>query len=203
MTGSTADAAIHGRVVVIGDSTVGKTSILNHIVSQPFSPHVAPTVVSNFHFYAEDRNGTSVELQIWDTAGQEKFRSLGPIYFRNSSAAIAVYDRTSRETFDHLADWIEAFTDTAGHQAVIAIAGNKSDLDDPEVEFSEAEEWARAHNYLIVETSALTGMGIRALMHELVNEIVRTRAKERLIGVSTEMEAKPLVPATEPARECC
>jgi small GTP-binding protein len=196
-------SAINARVVVIGDSTVGKTSILNQLVSRTFNPHQSPTVVSNFQYYAEDVGGTGVELQIWDTAGQEKFRSLGPIYFRNASAAIAVYDRTSRESFEHLTQWIDAFIETAGYQAVIAVAGNKLDLDDPQIELSEAEDWAKAHNYIIVETSAVTGTGIQALFRELVDAIVRSRSNERFIGMSTENEPKPVEDVRVKGKDDC
>jgi small GTP-binding protein len=194
-------SAVHARVVVVGDSTVGKTSILGHLVSRTFNPHQAPTVVSNFHYYADDVGGIGVELQIWDTAGQEKFRALGPIYFRNASAAIAVYDRTSRESFEHLPQWIDAFTETAGPQAVIAVAANKRDLPNERVTFSEAEEWAREHNYAIVETSAVTGAGIQQLFSGLVGAILRSLSSERLVRLRSESE--PLPPPADEGGKCC
>jgi small GTP-binding protein len=172
---------VHARVVVIGDSTVGKTSLLHNLVSGTFNEHESPTVVSNFHIFAEDVEGVGVELQIWDTAGQEKFRSLAPIYFRNAAAAIAVYDRTSRTTFENLSQWIEAFTEIAGYQTVVAIAGNKLDLtDEAEVTLTEAKEWAEGHNYILAETSALTGAGVQDLFRELVAAILKMYGARRL-----------------------
>jgi small GTP-binding protein len=174
-------SSLQARVVVLGDSTVGKTSLLNWIISRHFNPSETPTVVSDFHIYTGDVNGTSVELQIWDTAGQEKFRSLGPIYYRNSVAALVVYDCTSRPSFEHLDQWIEEFTETAGRQTTIAVAGNKIDLADMiTVTWPETMEWARTHGYLVGQTSAKTGQGVDVLFNELVQEIVRLQTSSRL-----------------------
>jgi small GTP-binding protein len=174
-------ALIQARVVVLGDSTVGKTSLLNWIISRHFNQYEQPTVVSNFHIYTGDVKGTGIELQIWDTAGQEKFHSLGPIYYRNSLAALAVYDCTSRPSFEHLSQWIEDFIETAGRQTAIAGAGNKIDLTDRiDVTWPETMEWARAHGYLIGQTSAKTGQGVDVLFNELVQEIIRMQTSTRL-----------------------
>jgi small GTP-binding protein len=190
-------SSIHARAVVIGDSTVGKTSILNSIASHTFNQHESPTVVSNFKIYAEDVDGVGVELQIWDTAGQEKFRSLSPIYFQNAVAAVAVYDRTNRASFEHLGQWIDDFTEIAGYHTVIAIAGNKLDLVyGVEVGFAEAEEWAKSRNYVIVETSALTGDGVQELFRELVAAILKLQTSHKIprIPVEDENEGPPVQP---------
>jgi small GTP-binding protein len=182
---------VHARVVVVGDSTVGKTSILNSLVTHTFNQHESATVVSNFKIYAEDVGGVGVELQIWDTAGQEKFRALGPIYFRNAVAALAVYDRTSRASFEHLGQWIDAFVEIAGGQTVIAIAGNKLDLvDGVEVGIAEAEEWARPRGYVIAETSALTGVGVQDLFRELVAAILKIQTTNRLARIRQESDVE-------------
>jgi small GTP-binding protein len=203
MATALSNSSIHVRVVVIGDSTVGKTSILSYLISRTFSRHQAPTVVSNFHYFTDDVKGIGVELQIWDTAGQEKFRSLGPIYFRNAGAAIAVYDRTSRESFNHLTEWIDAFTETAGYQAVIAIAGNKLDLPDPQVDLTEAQEWAQMHNYILFETSALTGAGIHDLFRALVDGILRLSSNEKRVKLQSENVTLTPPNPDAPAKPCC
>jgi small GTP-binding protein len=194
--------SIHARVVAIGDSTVGKTSLLNSIISRHFNQYESPTVVSNFHIYTGDVKGTNVELQIWDTAGQEKFRSLGPIYYRNSMAALVVYDCTARLTFEHLTTWIEEFMETAGRHTAIAIAGNKIDLSDKvEVTWPEAQEWARG--YIVGQTSAKTGQGVDVLFNELVGAIIRMQTSDRLTRLAVvETVAEPAVVA-EPARCRC
>jgi small GTP-binding protein len=196
--------SIHARVVVIGDSTVGKTSLLNSIISRHFNQYECPTVVSNFHIYTGDVKGTNVELQIWDTAGQEKFRSLGPIYYRNSIAAIVVYDCTARPTFEHLSRWIEEFMETAGSQTAIAIAGNKIDLVDKiEVTWPEAQDWARTQGYIVGQTSAQTGQGVDVLFNELVGAIIAMQTGHRLTRLAVVETVPEPAAVEEPARCRC
>jgi small GTP-binding protein len=189
--------SVHCRVVVIGDSTVGKTSLLNHLTLRPFDPQVLPTVISDFRIHTRDINGISVELQLWDTAGQEKFRSIAPIYFRNAAAAVVVYDCTSRETFDHVPRWIEDFREIAGPETVVALAANKTDLRDISVvSRAEALELAASGNYLFLETSARTGAGIQELSDCLISSVLAMQAPPkmtRLMGCHAEeqMEERP------------
>jgi small GTP-binding protein len=146
-----------------------------------FNQYETPTVVSNFHIYTGDVKGTGVELQIWDTARQEEFCSLGPIYYRNSLAALVVYDCTWRPSFEHLGQWIKEFTENGGRQTAIAVAGNKIDFADRiNVTWPETMEWARAHGCLVGQTSAKTGQGVRILFNELVQEIIRMQTSTRL-----------------------
>jgi small GTP-binding protein len=196
--------SVHARVVVLGDSTVGKTSLLSSIISRHFNQYESPTVVSNFHIYTGDVKGTNVEFQIWDTAGQEKFRSLGPIYYRNSIAALAVYDCTARPTFEHLGSWIEEFMETAGHHAAIAIAGNKIDLADRvEVTWPEAQDWTRAQGYIVGQTSAKTGQGVDVLFNELVGAIIKMQTIHRLTKLAVvESVADPAVVEQQPRCSC-
>lgn len=168
---------LHARVVVIGDAQVGKTSILNQLVEHTFNPYEQTTVGTNYQLYVADVDGVKIEIQIWDTAGQEKFRSLSPIYYRNAVAAVAVYDQTDRSSFEHLDKWIHSFTEVAGMNTIIAIAGNKCDLADLlQVSYTEAEGWAKSHNYLIEQTSAMTGLGIRNLFQRLAEEILKNES---------------------------
>lgn len=163
----------NGRVVVVGDASVGKTSILNQLVDHRYDPYEQSTVGANYQLFINEVNDVRVEIQIWDTAGQEKFRSLGPIYFRNSIGAIVVYDVTNRTSYDNLDSWITNFTEVAGTEAVIAIVGNKNDLEDErQIQYSEAQEWAHTRNYLFFETSAKTGHNIALLFDEFTKSLV-------------------------------
>ena len=167
------DSKLHARVVLIGDSSVGKTSILNQLSDHSFNPYEVNTIGSNYQLFVEDVRGVKVEMQIWDTAGQEKFKSLGPIYFRNASAAIAVYDKTNHQSFDNIGNWIKNFRDVAGEKTTIAVAGNKADLKDAcEVSEHEASEWAKTMNFIFMETSALSGVGIRELFSKVAAAII-------------------------------
>jgi small GTP-binding protein len=154
-------------VVVIGNTEVGKTSILNQLISSTFHEHEPPTLGANFQIRVEEVNGTKVEIQIWDTAGQERYRSLSPVYYRNSSGAIVVFDITNRQSFEDMSDWIKSFIAVAEPDSAIIIVGNKSDRSDVQVPLNEAKAWAAAKEYELVITSAKTGDGIEQLFRKL------------------------------------
>lgn len=164
------------RVVLVGDSSVGKTSLLNKLVAHKFNENEQSTVGANYHLYSYFVDGKNVEIQVWDTAGQEKYRSLGPIYFRHAAGAIVVFDLTVKETFDHLGEWINSFTDVAGSETIICIAANKSDLNVAcEVPIETAEKWAKANGYYFKPTSALTGEGVEELFQQMVTSLARSK----------------------------
>ena len=170
------DSSTHLRVVLIGDSSVGKTSLLNQLIQHKFNEGEQSTVGANYQLYSQTIGETSVDMQIWDTAGQEKFRSLGPIYFRKAAGAIAVYDQTAKESFEHIGEWINNFTDVAGSEAVICIAANKSDLaEKSEIQFSVAQQWSKVHGYPIIPTSALSGEGVVELFNEMAKQLAKSK----------------------------
>jgi Ras-related protein Rab-6A len=190
----TEDSSTLLRVVLIGDSSVGKTSLLSQLVDHKFNEGEQPTVGANYQLYSFNTGTTSVDMQIWDTAGQEKFRSLGPIYFRRAAGAIAVYDQTSKESFNHIGDWINSFTDVAGSETVICIAANKCDLaEKAEVPFSVAQQWAKAHNYTVIPTSALSGEGVRELFEEMARQLAKSKwIKKQNQVISRQLEEDEL-----------
>ena len=177
----------HCRVVMIGNTEVGKTSIMNRLILGTFNSGEGATVGANYQLYIQEVNQHKIEIQIWDTAGQEKYRSLGPIYFRNALGAIVVYDVTNRTSFDTLSEWITAFQNVAGTETVIAVIGNKSDRPDAVVDIGQAEAWAQKHGYHHFITSAKNGDGVVDAFRELAKLLLRMRADQ--------LEA-PVLPAT-------
>ena len=172
------ERSYHGRVVLIGDSAVGKTSILNQLFDHNANAAV-PTVGANYQIYVEEIDGVKVEIQIWDTAGQETYRSLAPIYFRNARAAIAVYDVTSPGTLEALSDWVKLFRDVAGEDQLIFVVGNKIDLvDDRKVSRESARQ--RAESLGVRETrevSAKTGEGVEDLFTDLARKLIQSTTR--------------------------
>jgi small GTP-binding protein len=154
-----------GRVVVIGDASVGKTSILNRLIDHQFNLTENSTIGANYQVWTDQVRDTRLELQIWDTAGQEKFRALCPMYFRNAIGAIIVYDVTNRESFNHIDEWIKSYRGAAEPGALIAIVGNKSDAS-PEVTGEEGREWANSRGMEWFQTSAKTGYGVKESFRE-------------------------------------
>jgi small GTP-binding protein len=156
------------RVVIIGDAAVGKTSLLNRFVDNTFNPNELSTVGANYQLIARRINGKKLQIQLWDTAGQEKFRSLAPIYFRNAIGVIAVFSLTSQASYDHLEDWLNMFTEIAGDDTVISIVGNKSDLTDfIEVDVNKVLKDCNEKKYLFAKVSAQSGFGISEFFSDL------------------------------------
>ncbi|GAB1604758.1 ras-related protein Rab-39B-like [Argonauta hians] len=151
------------RLILIGDSTVGKSSLLKYFTDGKFAEMCDPTV--GVDFYArliEVRPGIRVKLQLWDTAGQERFRSITRSYYRNSVGALIVYDITKRSSFEHLEDWLkESQLHIEPHKAVYVIVGHKSDKDnDRKVTTREGRQFAEYHGLRFLETSAKTGTNV-------------------------------------------
>jgi small GTP-binding protein len=171
------------RVVVVGDTSVGKTSLIAAAIGEGFNLFEKNTVGANWHLYSTSVRGEPFELQIWDTAGQERFRTLGPLYYRNALAAIAVYDISSRESFINLSRWTDAVINVAGPSTLIFIVGNKVDLPDDnggrEVTFDEGETWATAdeRKYQFFETSAKTGQGVANVFQQVAEAISKGPAR--------------------------
>jgi small GTP-binding protein len=165
--------AFRGRVVVIGDSSVGKTSILSRLLEDRFDHNEGATIGANYQLWMDEIASVKVELQIWDTAGQEKYRSLGPIYFRGAIGAVIIYDVTNRESFNHLEDWITGFSEVAETGALIVVAGNKCDATEHVVGRAEAREWAIARGIDWYQTSAKTGEGITELFRKFAGALLQ------------------------------
>merc|ERR1712228_1103448 len=111
------------KLVLLGDSRVGKSSVVIRFVKNEFDQYKFPTIGATFLTWGVSVGNYLVKFEIWDTAGQEKYRSLAPLYYRGASAALVVYDITNRESFENARKWIEE-----GDHVVIGLAGNKVDL---------------------------------------------------------------------------
>jgi small GTP-binding protein len=167
--------AFRWRVVLVGEMSVGKTSLLSQLVDHHFDGNQQPTVGANYQIYVTEIASQKIELQVWDTAGQEQYRSLGPIYYRNAVAALVVYDVTARSTFSAISAWIAAFQNVAGAGATIAIVGNKVDKDGRVVEASEGRDYATEHGFLFFEVSAMTGAGVEPMFDSVTEAIFHGR----------------------------
>lgn len=168
------------KLVVVGNESVGKTSIITRYLSDSFGEAYKVTIGIDFvskNVYLADR---VVRLQIWDTAGQERFRALIPSYIRNCSVALLVFDITERKTFDAIDAWAEEVKRMRGERSALALVGNKSDLTDKrQVSAAEAQEKAERLGFnCYFETSAKTGEGVKNLFHK-VAAILPTFASSR------------------------
>jgi small GTP-binding protein len=186
------------RVVAIGNSSVGKTSIINRFLRDIFETEEPQTIGVLYDSFVQECNGTAVEVQLWDTAGQEQYRALGPVYYRSAAAAIVVFDLSSRRSFEDLGDWVRDFRDVCTNTATVIIVGNKSDRQDRVVGPDEAKAWAKENNASYVETSAKTGQGVRVLFDELVILLAPS-----LVNVADSPRALELQGNAEAGGGCC
>jgi Ras-related protein Rab-6A len=154
------------KIVVLGDSGVGKTSVINKIMNQKSSVSETPTIGIDFLSANVNTPSGSIRLQIWDTAGQEQFRSLIPSYLRGSTLAIVIYSVDSRESFDALPQWIHFLQNTADPPLIVV--GNKTDLEGRVVSENEGKQFADGISAAFIETSALENRNIDTLVEAIV-----------------------------------
>ncbi len=181
------------KVVLVGDSNVGKTSILQRFAKDVFEKDSETTISPQFMTRMMDlpQAGTRIKLQIWDTAGQEKYRSVTPIYYRDASAAICVFDVTNRESLDDAKKWISDLRQYAPAHIILALAGNKCDLyAQEEVTIEDGKHFQEEHQILIFQqTSAKENTGIDELFHEITQKIESNKInikKQKVQGESLE-----------------
>ncbi|XP_070064663.1 ras-related protein Rab-26 isoform X4 [Drosophila virilis] len=152
-----------GQVIMLGDSGVGKTSLLIRFRDGRYVPsYFLSTVGIDFRNKVVVVDGTRVKLQIWDTAGQERFRSVTHAYYRDAHALLLLYDVTNKTTFDNIRAWLGEIREYAQEDVVIVLIGNKADCSSSErqVKREDGERLGREHNVPFMETSAKTGLNV-------------------------------------------
>lgn len=171
------------KIVVVGDSSVGKSTILKRLVEEKFYEDIHATIGVEIFSYSLKAGNENVKLQIWDTAGLERFRSIATAYFRHAVGAVLVFDLTNSYSFKTLNKWINEITSLCAPNAYIVLVGNKNDLEgDRKVTEAEAQEFARRNNILYLETSAKTGSNIKVIFERLAQGITN-RIKENIIKI--------------------
>jgi len=161
------------RLILIGDTTVGKSSLLRYFTDGKFSELQDPTVgVDFFARLVQVRDGARIKLQLWDTAGQERFRSITKSYYRNSVGAILAYDITNRSSFEKIPSWMaEAKKHIEPLRPVFLVVGCKSDLNQRQVSTEESISYSSSLGINFVETSAKTGENVEEAFQMITQEI--------------------------------
>jgi small GTP-binding protein len=193
------------KVVLIGDTKVGKTSLYHRITKNEFSDSHAPTVQGSYAAVdVQSKSGVLSKIALWDTAGQERYKTVVPMYFHEAQFVLLTYSITSRESFDALPSWIELASQTAKSDSRTIVIGNMADLEtDRTVAYGTASGFAKEIGaYLYVETSARNGSGIDILLSALGDAcLVHAQpATQTLAGAGAELE--PGQPPQEPST-CC
>ena len=162
------------KYIIIGDISVGKSNLLLRYIHGQFREGRNPTVGVEFGAKSEIIGDKTYRIQIWDTAGQENFRSITRGYFKNSACALVVYDITRRDSFNNVRDWIEECKNSSPKDILIVLVGNKSDLEDNrEVSQEEGQELADGYGILFFEASAKTGINVNEIFSSSINEIAK------------------------------
>ena len=188
------------KAILVGESQTGKTCILNKLVSNIFIENPGSTNVAENLEKEFTVEGKTITLDIWDTAGQEKFRSLNKIFFKDAEIAFLVYDITKKQTFDELKNfWVEQVRTFSSENVLFAVVGNKADLyTKEEVNENMGQEFADQINGVFAQTSAKHGTGINDLFQTVVEKKIALNPdlKDKLLGVKLEGPKKQ-------KGECC
>ena len=162
------------KVVIVGESGVGKTCILEQFINNQFIEGCLPTLAAQFCRKNFEFDGKSITMDIWDTAGQEKYRAVNRIFYKNAKVAILVYSIDNRESFDELKNyWCDQVIQNCDSDAVIAIAANKCDLyEQRKISDEEGEELAKSIGAFFASTSAKNDYGITNLFENVTKKLL-------------------------------
>ena len=193
-------SSIDLKVVVLGVASVGKTSIINRYCNDSFREDSLSTIGAGFFTHSIKINDTEVTLMLWDTAGEERFRSVAPSLLRGSNGLVLVYDVTNVQSFNELEIYLEMFLDAVNVNAMpvmpVLLLGNKTDLGNFAVPEQNVEEWKKKykiqHSALV---SAKTGENINESMYDFAKSLIKpSHGKERVVPIGEEKNQK---------KKCC
>lgn len=181
---STSQRTLNYKLVLLGDAAVGKSSIAERFVRNEFFDYQQPTIGAAFLTQTiQLDNNVNIKFEIWDTAGQERYRSLAPMYYRGASAALIVFDITNNESFNGAKTWCDELQRQANNNIIIALAGNKIDLENNrQVSYEQANNYAQQNNLIYYETSARSGNNIRELFTDIAKKLPQQQKQKNRSG---------------------
>ncbi|XP_076810215.1 ras-related protein Rab-10-like [Clavelina lepadiformis] len=178
------------KLITVGDSKVGKTSVSRQFTDNKFSYQATPTIGMECHVRIMNVSSKLVTVKIWDTAGQERFRSMTVGYYRGAKGVIFVYDITKRKTFEQVKSWCRIFDEWGDKDAEKMLVGNKCDLEEErQVEMEEGEKLAKDLGMMFHETSAKDDVNVTEvfmkLLGKIINRVKQAEQKIRFINQAT------------------
>jgi small GTP-binding protein len=195
------------KVVVVGSTAVGKSSMVERLIGGTFPEEVQSTVGVEFRSFVCQLDDHAIRLQIWDTAGQERFRSVSTAYFRDAVGAVLVYDITKEETFEDLTTWLTDLQQLCHPNAFILLVGNKCDReDDRKVGVQQVQDFADQYRLEYIETSAKSGQNIQETFTRLAYEVATRVENGEIAANSSDSRAFALnfdQPPEETPKTCC
>ncbi|EPS70637.1 hypothetical protein M569_04122, partial [Genlisea aurea] len=177
------------KIVIIGDSAVGKSNLLSRYARNEFSLHSKATIGVEFQTQSLDIDGKEVKAQIWDTAGQERFRAVTSAYYRGAFGALIVYDISRRSTFDSIPRWLNELKTHSDTTMARILVGNKCDLEHiRDVSVEEGKSLAESETLFFMETSALDSTNVKTAFEMVIHEIYNNVSRKVLNSDSYKAE---------------
>ena len=199
------------KIVLVGDSSVGKTNIMSKYLKNEFHEDSKATVGVEFGSEQFSIEGHNIKAQIWDTAGQERYKAITSAYYKGAKGAFVVYDITRKQSFDSVDRWINELKAAADKKLSIIIIGNKCDLEDQrQVTKEQAEEKAKTNEVAFMETSALSGENLDKAFEKMMNEVFKKCHEEMssegdldIVGPSKDISLDKTKPNTDAQKKKC
>lgn len=169
------------KIVVIGDSAVGKSNLLSRFARDEFDHNSKATIGVEFQTQVVDIDGKEVKAQVWDTAGQERFRAVTSAYYRGAVGALIVYDITRKITFESIVKWLDELKIHCDTAVAKMLVGNKSDLESiREVMVEDGKKLAEEEGLFFIETSALNSTNVKSAFEIVIREIYKNVSRKVL-----------------------
>lgn len=169
------------KVVLIGDSAVGKSNLLSRYARNEFHMNSKATIGVEFQTQSMEFDGKEIKAQIWDTAGQERFRAVTSAYYRGAVGALVVYDISRRHTFESVGRWLDELKMHSDMNVVTMLVGNKCDLESlREVPVEESKALAEAEKLFFIETSALNATNVNDAFQIVIKEVYNNMSRKVL-----------------------
>lgn len=194
------------KLLMVGDSGVGKSCLLLRFVDDKFNPSFITTIGIDFKIKTIELNSTKIKLQIWDTAGQERFRTITTAYYRGAMGIIIVYDVCDQNSFDRVETWYKTVQQHAKDDAQVIIVGNKCDEEEGRViSTQQGEQLAESLGVPFIEASAKTGVNVSDVFYKLSELILEKSGDEFTNQGNNEdsIDVKQGAKGSQSSSNCC
>lgn len=190
------------KVLIIGNSSVGKSNILLRYTDNIFNDSFLPTIGVDFKIKNISVNNQRIKLNIWDTAGQERFKTITSTYYKGAHGIVLVYDITDRESFNNINNWVTEVKKNAGNGVIMLLIGNKCDIEkDRAVTTKEGQDFASMLGISFLETSAKTDTNIKETFSVLSKQIHETLPESHRLDENAAISAN--LRNKKQKRGCC